>query len=738
MVMKRILAGLLAMIIAVAGIEPVAVRAAEKEENVFDVGNHEELEMVENMLVGADFFDTKSYEVTKGSVTVLDEEEDIAPPMQRASTIASGTCGSNASWTLDSEYTLTISGSGTMADYSHYNEQPWYSYASNIKSIVVNNGITRIGSYAFANFQNVNNIAYYNTVTEIGSFAFAFTFPGLDGTFSIGANVEVIEPYAFSGNIETSYTVNSGNKYYCAEGGNLYDINKTGLVQAGTLTSTSISLPSTVELIWYGAMVGGAYTSFDNSNIQLVYPDACFGCVDLKTVKLNSVVELGAAAFAGCESLQSFTVPSSTTGIYSQVFMECTNLSSITFKGNAPTFGDDVFYNVVATANYDSSKSGWTSSVRQNYGGTITWKDVNQGSTQSNTIRASNITKTVSSSSRTFSLGASAKDNASLSYSSNNSSISVNSSGNCTISANYIGSATITIKAAATSNYKETTKTITVTVNPVKAEIISLTKSGTSATLKVNDDIGNVQYDIRWSTNSDFTESKYSYCNDYNSAGYKLSDLTSGKTYYFQVRGTKLVDGSWYDGAWSESKNITIGKKKQTITAKNISKTVSSSERKIAINATTNGNGKLTYKSGNSKIKVKSGKVIIPKNFIGKATITITAAGTSTYQKATKKITVTVKPVKATINSVKNNKKGVITIKLKKNIGSVKYEIQVADNSDFSNKKTFKKSYNSNGYTLSNLTKGKTYYVRVRGYKTVNDVKYNGKWSDVKKIKISK
>ena len=49
-------------------------------------------------------------------------------------------------------------------------------------------------------------------------------------------------------------------------------------------------------------------------------------------------------------------------------------------------------------------------------------------------------------------------------------------------------------------------------------------------------------------------------------------------------------------------------------------------------------------KSNNKNITVSSkGKITIKKNYIGKATITITAAKTNTYKKATKTITVTIK-----------------------------------------------------------------------------------------------
>ena len=47
--------------------------------------------------------------------------------------LGSGTCGTSASWSLSSDYVLTISGSGAMKDYLYISSAPWYSKRSDIK-----------------------------------------------------------------------------------------------------------------------------------------------------------------------------------------------------------------------------------------------------------------------------------------------------------------------------------------------------------------------------------------------------------------------------------------------------------------------------------------------------------------------------------------------------------------------------------------------------------------------------
>ena len=91
-------------------------------------------------------------------------------------TVASGTCGTegdNLTWTLDSEGVLTISGSGAMEDYYEQNEaQPWEDGRYDIKSVIVNSGVTSIGKHAFFECPNLTSVNINGSVVSIGFGAF--------------------------------------------------------------------------------------------------------------------------------------------------------------------------------------------------------------------------------------------------------------------------------------------------------------------------------------------------------------------------------------------------------------------------------------------------------------------------------------------------------------------------------------------------------------------------------------
>ena len=110
--------------------------------------------------------------------------------------VASGTCGAegnngdNLTWILDDEGVLTISGTGAMANWN-WEGSPWYANKDKIESVVIEDGVTSIGNYAFFSCASLKNITLPNSVTSIGDHAFdncrsLNNITLLDGVTSIG------------------------------------------------------------------------------------------------------------------------------------------------------------------------------------------------------------------------------------------------------------------------------------------------------------------------------------------------------------------------------------------------------------------------------------------------------------------------------------------------------------------------------------------------------------------------
>ena len=113
---------------------------------------------------------------------------------EAADIVASGGCGANLTWTLDSEGTLTIAGSGNMYSYG-FNESPWSSRCNSVRSVVVKQGVTRIGNNAFSGCTGLTSITIPESVTSIGDDAFC-NCSGLT-SITIPDSVTSIGEYAF-------------------------------------------------------------------------------------------------------------------------------------------------------------------------------------------------------------------------------------------------------------------------------------------------------------------------------------------------------------------------------------------------------------------------------------------------------------------------------------------------------------------------------------------------------------
>ena len=243
--------------------------------------------------------------------------EDVSPSTMAAT---SGKCGKNLTWKLDSKGTLTISGSGKMKNYEGEEEVPWRSKRNNIKSIIIKNGVTTIGSNAFCACAKLTKVEIPNSVKKIEDLAF--------GDCGSLKNIKLPDKIT---SISGAFT--------------------------GCSSIKAIRIPDGITRIGEGTF---------------------FGCSALKSVEMSSkVTSIDEMAFYGCSNLKSIRIPEKVTSIGWEAFYDCNNLKRIYFTGSAPTFdnyGGGVFQGVTATAYYPQGDKTWTNDKLQNYGGNITWK----------------------------------------------------------------------------------------------------------------------------------------------------------------------------------------------------------------------------------------------------------------------------------------------------------------------------------------------------------------------------
>ena len=236
----------------------------------------------------------------------------------------------NLTWTLDADGTLNISGMGAMKDYGYdSNRNPVYKN-SNVKKVVIEDGVTSIGESAFFYCSSLTSITIPDSVTSIGDYAF-FNCSSLT-SITIPDSVTSIGESAFYGcSSLTSITIPDS----------VTSIGNSAFSYCTSLTS--ITIPDSVTSI-------GSY-AFNN-------------CSSLTSITIpSSVTSIGSAAFYKCSSLTNITIPDNVTSIGYNVFESCSSLTSITIPKSVTSIESGVFHNCNNLTVYLESGSTLTSNA---------------------------------------------------------------------------------------------------------------------------------------------------------------------------------------------------------------------------------------------------------------------------------------------------------------------------------------------------------------------------------------
>jgi hypothetical protein len=90
--------------------------------------------------------------------------------------ISESTTG-NCTWRLTGaapNYTLSIFGNGAMGKYAVSIDVPWYNYRTEVKTVVIADGVTHIGDKAFYYCSGLTSVIVGNSVTSIGNWVFGW------------------------------------------------------------------------------------------------------------------------------------------------------------------------------------------------------------------------------------------------------------------------------------------------------------------------------------------------------------------------------------------------------------------------------------------------------------------------------------------------------------------------------------------------------------------------------------
>lgn len=322
---------------------------------------------------------------------------------EAAEIIDSGTCGENLTWTLDSDGILTISGHGDIPSYE-YGEQPWAARGLLIKTIVINQGITCIGHNAFFYDGNssLTKVILPEGLTSIGTYAFAYCENLKEIT--IPESLSKIYNWAFSNCTAITHvyisdiaswcsidfihnSVYSSNPLVDAESANLYINNKK---LSGSITIpdgvrtipayafkgcdeiSSITIPESVKSIEIGAFdnclsLETIHVEDSNSNYAakdgILYNKAMATLIRVPEGKNGDVVlptslrTIGQHGFSGCDQVTSVILPDSLSFIEKGAFSNCSNVKRLSIPDSVMYIDILAFENCSGLTEIDLPKS---------------------------------------------------------------------------------------------------------------------------------------------------------------------------------------------------------------------------------------------------------------------------------------------------------------------------------------------------------------------------------------------
>ena len=217
-------------------------------------------------------------------------------------------------------------------------------------SVKLSEGLESIGDRAFYGCKNLTKMFVPASVTQIGDRALGYT----------DAGAQKYQITGYGGTAAEQYAKNHELTFKTLEAADVY----TGICGE--------------QVIWAFDPDTGILT-FEGEGRMYDYAAAeClpwYGFRDLITAAAaeEGITSLGDFTFDG-SSVAQVTLPQSLKWVGSRAFANCGALEELTFTGDAPVFAGGAFENTVLTAWYPEFNGTWTQEVRQNYGGTVTWK----------------------------------------------------------------------------------------------------------------------------------------------------------------------------------------------------------------------------------------------------------------------------------------------------------------------------------------------------------------------------
>ena len=253
-------------------------------------------------------------------------------------------------WRYDpKDSSLTLSGTGALPDYP-IGQAPWFEFNDQIDTVVLKEGVTRIGDYAFYNCTELTSVEIPEGVTYIGESAFACC-QSLESVTIPGSVTEIGEGAFESCDSMMVLELASGLKCVGA------------FAFSECVALRELVLPNTVERIERSAFAGtmALHELVIPGNVQEIGDNAFNGCIQLSSLTLSEGIRvIEEMAFSNCSDLTEVLIPASVECLGDGVFSDCLAMTQIAVAPESEHFvvRDDILYSkdLSVLVHYPASK----------------------------------------------------------------------------------------------------------------------------------------------------------------------------------------------------------------------------------------------------------------------------------------------------------------------------------------------------------------------------------------------
>ena len=257
-------------------------------------------------------------------------------------TIGNAAFNNCASLSGDGDGILTIPSSVTEIGKSAFNSYESQTFESQVKSIVISDGVKTIGEFAFGALENVESLTLGDGIKTIGNHAFS-GLSNLTGDLTIPSSVTSIGDYAFAscsglnGTLTIGYTEKSLNLIFGSDTPKFTSLVITGgdsiceSFAYSWSTLTGVTIPDTVTSIGDTAFANcdGLTSLVLPKSVETIGKQAFYGSDNLETADIRGVTSIGGNAFYGCDALVTVTISEELESIPDYAFSDCTSLTHI-------------------------------------------------------------------------------------------------------------------------------------------------------------------------------------------------------------------------------------------------------------------------------------------------------------------------------------------------------------------------------------------------------------------------